>query len=200
MTIEELTNRPKAYYNIDGVGELEMSFFWLGFALILWVQAHTPGGSLWHQPLIYFALLIAILHYGSRAIKAHVTYPRTGFVEYRKGDRLWARIMGVVAGALAVIAIVVVIRSHWENAALTLYGLLFAAGYAWRIARTAPWKWGVVCLLATGSMAIPALPADLPGSRVLLLLLFGGATLAVSGGISLWLYIRHTQAPARDAA
>src|ERR1039457_494141 len=112
MTIQELTNRPKAYYNIDGVGELEMGVFWIGFALILRAQERTPSGSVWHQPLIYFALLVAILHYGSKAVKTHITYPRTGFVEYRKSQRFWTGILAAVSGSLGVVAIVVVIRSH----------------------------------------------------------------------------------------
>lgn len=208
ITLQEILNRPKAYYNIDGVGELGMGFFLLGYVLLAWLQGNTAKDSFWNQMYgfaIYFGLMLSIIHYGSKAIKTYITYPRTGFVEYRRRDKFWRAIMGAVVGALVPIAIVVALRSHWDiTASVTSFGLLCAACYAWGIVRTVRWKWVVVCLVAAGSIAIPALPADLVGSLAnhpwLFFLLFCGAMLAVSGGVSLWLYVRHTQAPTRETA
>ena len=64
-----------------------------------------------------------------------------------------------------------------------------------------------MCVVALGSVAIAVLPADRVGalandSRVgafLLTMMLYGAVLLVSGGISFWLYLRHTEAPAPEA-
>src|ERR1035441_463118 len=85
--VGSLLDRPKLYYNIDGVGELRGGFTMLGFALLMWLQAHSPSGAIWHQMyafVVYMAVMFSIIHYGTKAIKNHITYPPTGFVEYRK--------------------------------------------------------------------------------------------------------------------
>jgi hypothetical protein len=212
MTIAELRRRPKLYFNIDGVGELGAGFFFLGCGLLTWLQDHTPQDSIWrHGFLIYFGVMLAIIHFGGKAIKEHITYPRTGFVEYRKSDRWRAGIMGAVAAPLVLIAALAAHRHHWHMTnAVSVYGVLLAVGLAFGgFARTAGWKWVVVLLGAVGSLGISALPADLVGALAdhtpvpgmvpaklvgawLLLLLYWGTLLMVSGGISLWLYVRNT--------
>ena len=210
--IESLLNRPKAYYNIDGVGELAMGFMCLGYGLLMWLQANAPKDSVWHgMPafIIYFGLMCLILHYGPKAIKKHITYPRTGFVQYRARDTRWRpMILGAVVAAAMTAGLAVALRRHWNlTTPASLIGLLFAASYAYRIARTVRWKWAVVWVVALGSVAIAVLPADLVGALAdhswqgafMLIMMLYGAVLLVSGGISFWLYLRHTEAPAPEA-
>lgn len=219
MTIDELKNRPKFYYNIDGVAELGMGFMMLGWGLIGWLQVRTPADTIWHRmSLIYLGAVLAIIHYGTKAIKEHITYPRTGYVEYRKRDTRWRPgIAAAVIGALIPIALVGARRSHWDlTKFVSLFGLLLTAAYARGVAGWAVrWKWAVVWLMAAGALAIPALPANLVTDAAIhsrsfainkmvgtlyLLALFYGVLMLVSGGISLWLYIRHTEAPAGETA
>jgi hypothetical protein len=215
--IEDLLNRPKAYYYIDGVGEMAGGFMGLGFGPLMWLQAHAPKDSIWHgMPafLVYVGLMCLILHYGPKTIKKHITYPRTGFVEYRKRDTVWRpMILGAVVSAALSVGLMFALRRHWNlTTPVSLIGLLFAASYAYGIARVgmARWKWVVVCVVALGSVAIAVLPADVVGAvgggtsatyrgAFLLTFMLYGAVLLVSGGISFWLYLRHTEAPAQEA-
>src|ERR1019366_6838516 len=90
--IESLLQRPKLYNNIDGVGELGMGFMLLGFALLMWLQVHSPGSAIWHKVYVVLPLILllgSIIDQGSKAIKRHITYPRTGFVEYKKRAKVW---------------------------------------------------------------------------------------------------------------
>ena len=210
--IESILNRPKAYYNIDGVGELAMGFMCLGCGLLMWLQAHAPKDSFWHgMPafIIYFGLMCLILHYGPKAIKKHITYPRTGFVQYRARDSRWRpAILGAVAGAAVAAGLSIALRRHWNlTTPAALFGLLFAATYAYGFARTVRWKWAAAGVVALGSVAIAVLPEDVmgavanhswQGAFVLTMTLYG-AVLSISGGISFWLYLRHTEAPAPEA-
>ena len=210
--IESILNRPKAYYIIDGVGELVGGFMCLGCGLLMWLQAHAPKDSFWHgMPafIIYFGLMCLILHYGPKAIKKRITYPRTGFVQYRARDSRWRpAILGAVAGAAAAVGLAIALGRHWNmTTPAALIGLLFAACYANGFARTVRWKWAVAGVVALGSVAIAMLPPDFVGAvakplwrgAFILTMTLYGAVLLVSGGISFWLYLRHTQAPAQEA-
>jgi hypothetical protein len=119
---------------------------------------------------------------------------------------------------------VLVPRLHRDilTTSVSFIGLFFAACYAFGIARSGGvnalfrWKWAVVLALVIGSLAIAVLPGDLTvtlsvgasvpawfsarsaGAFLLCLMLFG-TLLLISGGISFWLYLRHTQAPVKEA-
>ena len=218
--VDSLMKRPTAYYNIDGTGELGMGFMCLGFALLLWLQLHTPKDSIWNKMYVLFiwvGLMVAIIHYGTKAIKNHITYPRTGFVAYRKQSSIWTAIVAFVVSALSVAGLALAAYSHGHVMMPVLFiGLFFAAGYAFGIARTVPWKWVVVLAQVLGSLTIALLPEDLPASlcggsslpawvsaasagAFLLWLILYGTLLLISGVISFALYLHLTQAPTEEA-
>src|ERR1035438_6134112 len=90
--IESLLQRPKLYYNIDGVGELGIGFMCLGYALFGWLQLHAPKHSAWHQMytfVIYWTVVVLILHHGPKTIKNRFTCRRTGLVDSRPRGKYW---------------------------------------------------------------------------------------------------------------
>lgn len=203
-----------SYYNVDGVGELGIGFMCLSFASIQWLQASTPKDSVWNRMstfLIFIGVMSAVIHYGSKAIKERITYPRTGFVEYPMRYRVWRPlILGAVVSMLASALLVYGVRAHWKiSTPAALLGLLFAASYARSFARTVPWKWTVVWAMGLWSVAVAMLPVDVFGSLAragsplpagmlgawVLCMAAYGVILSISGAISFWLYLRHTQAP-----
>lgn len=215
--VGSLLDRPKFYYNIDGMAELGGSVLCLGCALLLWVETHSSANSVWHR-ILFFAYvgLMLVIHYGTKAIKTHITYPRTGFVEYRRSYRRLTTIIASGLGALVTVGLAIAFRRHWDiTTPASFMGLVFAAAYAYQIARPVRWKWVVVWAIALGSLVIALVPADVLGALandssaahpvrnklagiMLLSLMIYGTILLVSGGISFWLYVRHTQAPARE--
>jgi hypothetical protein len=224
--IESILQRPKLYNNVDGVGELGMGVMLFGFALLMWLQVHSPGSAIWHKVYVVLPLILligSIIDQGSKAIKRHITYRRTGFVEYRKRDNVWLGAIACVTSALVAVGIAFAARSHWSigsHLGLTtpaaLLGLAFAAAYAYGVARSVRWKWIVAAVIAICSVVIAMLPADWAGAIVgspsnagpfspgsvgawLVSILTYGTILLVSGAISFWLYLRHTQPPARTA-
>ena len=217
--IGSLLERPKAYYNVDGVGELGMGFMCLGYTLMAWLQLHAPQDSAWHKMytfVIYMAVMLSIIHYGSKAIKTRITYRRTGFVGYRSRDKYWIPMAaGAGFSALLWVGLHLAVRRQWEiQTPAVLVGLAIASMYV-RLARTVRWKWAVFCVMVAGVVGIAALPADLvetfanhtslnsaiPAKAVgayWLTIVVGGTVMLISGGISLWLYLRHTQPPAQE--
>jgi hypothetical protein len=218
--VDSYLKQPKLYYNIDGLGELGMGFMFLGFALLQWFQVHTPKDAIWNQIyffLFYVGVMLAVIHYGTKAIKTHITYPRTGFVEYRKRYR-WLNVM--IGGALSALTIPVLFfaaRRHWDVTMLpSLFGLVLAVGYTYRLAMATRWKLVVGAAMAAASLVIAFLPpsyfgalADdswithpvrtkLVGGFLLTAIVYGGLWL-ISGGISFRLYLRHTQRPEQES-
>jgi len=213
--VGNLLARPRQYHNIDGVGELGGSAMCLGFALLLWLPAHSPAGSVWHRvPVFVFAGLALLIHYGTKAVKTRITYPRTGFVEYRR--RWHTSAIAAALGAVAAAGLAAGFRRQLDISMLaTVGGLVFAVAYGYHFARAVHWKWAVAGAMAAVSLAIGFLPADVLGAlgsdspaahpdrarlggAVLISLLVYGTMLLVSGGISLGHYLRHTQAPAQE--
>ena len=221
--IESLLDRPKFYYNIDGVGELGIGVMLLGCALLQWLQIHSPKGSIWNSWVALFlwiGLMLSIIDHGSKAIKKHITFPRTGFLEYQKRDTVWRPLVialgaSVLAGGMS---FVLAARSHWDigrshwglTTPAALFGLVFAASYAYRFAKAVRWKWAVVLAMAICSLVIALLPANLVGSLaknswliatyparsvgvLLLSISLYGMLILISGGISFLLYLRHTE-------
>jgi len=226
--IESLMKRPVLYNNIDGVGELGMGFMLLGFALLSWLQANSPRNAIWHRMdvcAVWVGLMLLGIHYGSKAIKTHITYPRTGFVEYRKQKaRGWLAFVQGGVTALVAAGLAFAARSHWDidgshwgiTTPVALMGLVFVLFYMLHIARAVPWKWAVASAMVICSVVIAMLPAGVVGevggstSAVatlsersfgawLLFITMYGAIFLISGGISFVLYLRHTQ-PAAETA
>ena len=201
--VQSYLEQPKRYYNIDGLGEISIGVMMLGFALISWLQASTPKVSLWNRQSSFFvcaALMLIVIDHGAKAGKKRITYPRTGFVEYRRDAK--ARMAPMVLGAVTAAAFGFLMK----------YGRVNPAAVAGMI--VVQWKWLTVAVLAVGSGAIASLPTGLlasiardavagPKSRFtpdmvgswLIEALFIGATIGVSGGITLLRYLRETQAP-----
>ena len=208
-----LVDRPRLYYNIDGLVELGGGLMFLGIALLL----SLPVNSVWHRiSWFVFLGLASTIHYGTKAIKTRITYPRTGFVEYRRDERRRTSIVSGIAAALIVLGLGTAARGHWDTTTFaSLIGLIFAAVYAYRLGRAVRWKWAVAGAIALASIAIGFLPADFLaamandslvthpflakfGGTLVVSFMTYGAMLLVSGGISFWLYLRHTPAPARE--
>jgi len=208
-----LVDRPRLYYNIDGLVELGGGLMFLGIALLL----SLPVNSVWHRiSWFVFLGLASTIHYGTKAIKTRITYPRTGFVEYRRDERRRTSIVSGIAAALIVLGLGTAARGHWDTTTFaSLIGLIFAAVYAYRLGRAVRWKMAFAGAIALASIAIGFLPADFLaamandslvthpflakfGGTLVVSFMTYGAMLLVSGGISFWLYLRHTQAPARE--
>jgi peptidoglycan/LPS O-acetylase OafA/YrhL len=167
--------------------------------------------------------MVAMIYFGTRAIKNHITYPRTGFVAYRKQNRIWTAIVASVVSALSVVGLVLAAHSHRHIVMPVFFiGLFFAAGYVFGIARSGGvnalfrWKWVVVLAQVIGSLLIALLPEDLSAALAygpsvpagfsassagafLLWLILYGTLLLISGAISFSLYLLHTQSPTEEA-
>ncbi len=211
--IEEYTDRPKRYFNIDGLGEVGMGVICLGFALIGWFQNSMPRHSFWSGGYAFIFLAVAlglVIHFGTRIIKQRITHPRTGFVSYpwERMNIMIRVLLGLACGAVvALIAVWIIrlkvvtplIRPEFSRSSIMLvWAIIFAVVYAARIAGRIRWKWVVALILASGPIAISKFSLGYD-ERWLLWALFYGLTFLISGGISFYQYLKHTQPAVRTA-
>lgn len=180
-----LPDRPRAYFNDDGLGELGVALFCLG----------ATASHYLDLPAVSVLVLAAAIHFGTRAIKARWTYPRTGFVEYRMRDAVWIPAFVIApAAALIAIALAVVLRHPSGLGAVhPIFGAVVTVSYAWGVARAVRWKWTVVLCMALATLYLALTP---PAGMELWPMAVYGLLLLISGAITLFQYTRTP--PARD--
>src|SRR5512138_856027 len=111
----DVEQRVKRYWYTDGIGELIGGgmFLLLGlyFSLQQYFGDRSLVGALLQSGLVLF--LIVAIFFGRRlinALKARLTYPRTGYVEYQaiEKNKFWQRVL-TMAIAMAIAMFMVVI-------------------------------------------------------------------------------------------
>lgn len=201
----EVEQRVRRYWYTDGLGELIGGGMFLLLGLYFAIQARLGEGSLIRGILQASLALLMIggMFLGRRLInslKARLTYPRTGYVEYRVDPRAvrWKRILGMSLGfAIAALGVSFtrLFRSFDSTVALT--GLIVAVILIIIQARSS----GLVrfYLLAAVSLVL-GLALSLSGwpQGYNLGLFYGmmGACYIVSGGLTLRRYLLQNPLPA----
>lgn len=175
--------------------------------------------------LLFFAvvlLMFCLMQWVPRAIKRRITWPRTGYVAHhlvgptaksKKG--FWTvMVVGVVfsaamgaggayLGRLSDLGhsgphgVVLGGRQDWINFEWIGVAPLYVAIYGWLFCRdrSYPWKWLVLLFMALELFAIAIVaPGDFAAMGQLMLLVTG-LTWITSGGVTLYLFVRHTQRP-----
>jgi len=111
--IDKVIQRTHRYWYEDGLNEIATGCMFVGCGLLLFMMYSVPPGSLL-APILAIGFVILVAFGGlavSRAVKAvknHVTYPRTGYVSYRRPGsnrrrRLIVAGLGITLGMLCIV-------------------------------------------------------------------------------------------------
>jgi len=210
-------DRPKRYENIDGTGEMAVGVMMLSFALVGYLSAVLPEGALGRKnglatfefiPVVFIPVW-AFQHWGVKAIKRHFTWPRTGYVAYRRVGWSWWKaivatfVLGAVFGTGSACLMLLARRFHVMSVERAVYLAVLLAAYAFSVfrwSREHAWKWLVLVFMGLGLLAIALV---VPGGAVESfppVALFLGLVWLGSGVATLYSYLRHTQPPVPAAA
>ncbi len=114
-TIQEYSLRPGRYVNIDGSFELGWGMMLFLFALSHYLTIVFPRPSIWTKGLGALLFICAALGpmLAPKAIKRFITWPRTGYVAFRRGKVFW---IAIITGAFvsAVVSLWIVRREMPE--------------------------------------------------------------------------------------
>jgi hypothetical protein len=197
---KEIEQKTRRYWYVDGLAEIFIGLLLVVVGLLVLAPEQFPGGS-WLR-LIAVAGLVVIVAGGAwlggrvvRAVKARITYPRTGYVNYRKPSRqrrLRNFLIMIPIAACWVVLILIFGQGliAWVPLidGLVLGAILWVAGM------------GLLrfYLLAGLSLAVGGILAYFQiGGNVgqMVFDLIMGLSLAVSGTITLIHYLRQTSVP-----
>lgn len=189
------------YFYDDGLAELASGAIFLAIGLLFLVEALASPGSL---PRNFSAVGIVILVGGGiwlaslavRWAKARITYPRTGYVRFRRPARTRQRRIGtLILGAsvsIAVVLLLSVVGPAYLAWIPTFHGLLIGGFLLFMGSHLGLIRF---CLLAgfsalAGTAASLAGLGDTLGSAAYFVAM--GIALLCSGGVTLYLYLRRS--------
>ena len=107
--MKQIEQRVKRYWYSDGIAELASGGLFVLLGLYFWLQVIFGEGSLISVFLQVILVLVMIAGFiGVRwlvnTLKARLTYPRTGYVEYRVDDREVRQRRWIIVAAAALVA------------------------------------------------------------------------------------------------
>lgn len=197
----DLERRGKQYFYDDGITEMAAGGLFLAIAALFLVEALAPAGSLFPSfSAIGLVVLVAggmwIIGAVVRYAKARITYPRTGYVRYRRAARSPQR----RAGAFILAAVIsmgltfalMATAPASDNLVVAILGLAIGAflayiGYQVGVGRF--YILAAVSLVAGLGVSLAGV-GEIMGNSIY----FGvmAAALAVSGATALTGYLRST--------
>jgi hypothetical protein len=203
--IKEVEQRVKRYWYTDGIAELAGGGMFLLLGLYFGIQGYLGENSLVSVLLqASLALLMIAGAFGVRwlvnVLKARVTYPRTGYVQYHVNERDATRrrwIVGGIGMVVAIASILLVDALRSLDAMVLVTGLLVGAVFIILRGRAS----GLKRFYALGGLAI-VLGVVLAFSRLpqaySLGLFYGllGVGVLVSGALVLHRYLSENPLPA----
>ncbi len=202
--LSDVEQRVRRYWYTDGLGELIGGGMFLLLALYFSFRQYfgdqSPMNVILRLSLIGF--MIVALFFGRRlinALKTRLTYPRTGYVEYPMVDKYkrWRRILTlaiaigiglfliamlrsvsaidpVVAVTGGLVAVILVIKQGWSSGMPRFYLLC------------------ILALVLGVALSLSGLPT---GYNMALFCGLIGITFAISGGLTLWRYLKENPLP-----
>jgi hypothetical protein len=201
----EIARRPVRYWNVDGLPELVMGCLWA-----LWGGAWLVGETLprdWRRDIYWTAAPALLVFTGWAAVwiikwlKARLTFPRTGYVEWKEPSR--GANLGSAAVALITAAVLAgfVVRNDAGGgrfAAPVLGVILSLAFVVASVTQRAPHYLALAAVAATLGLALATIEGDWLTANWLFIGV--GAATALVGAVRLTRFIRKHPRPAMEGA
>jgi|SRR3990170_8481642 len=109
--LDELARRPRRYWTIDGLPELVVGVLWIIWGGAWLIGQNIPHDWRWAAYWLIVPPVLALsgfaVNWITRRLKERITFPRTGYVEWRKpSNRVSLGVGLAIAGIAAVLAVV----------------------------------------------------------------------------------------------
>jgi len=202
----DVEQRVKRYWYTDGIAELASGGMFILLGIFLAAQQYFMENSLFgglsQGGLVIFLIGgMAIGRWFIKALKARLTYPRTGYVEYhvdRRNTNLRRAIAAVVALLVAGFSLVFAERvASFLNLTLALTGILVGVIFIVLQGRSSGlerfYVLGGTSIVLGIALSLSALPQ---GYSLGLFYSMMGFVLIISGGIVLRRYLQENPSPA----
>ena len=206
--IKQVEQRIKRYWYRDGIAELASGGLFVLLGLYFWLQVIFGEGSIISVFLQVILVLVMIAGFiGVRwlvnTLKARLTYPRTGYVEYRVDDREVRQRRWIIVAAAAIVSgasIVFEIYIHELDSMILIIGLLAGIIFIALRGRSSGLKrfyvLGGLAIVLGVALSFSSLPQITD-----LALFFGtlGIVIVTSGGLVLRRYLSDNPLPLENS-
>lgn len=203
----DVEKRVKRYWYSDGIAELSLGGMFLLLGVYFGLQGYLgedSQASVIMQVGLFVIVFAGIVGVGwvVNTLKARITYPRTGYVEYRKdGQDIKQRRNIFIGVALALVAASIILFDFFRNLDSMILGtgvLVGAVFIALRGKSTGATRFhvvGVFSILLGVTLSLDKLPQEYN-----LALFYGlfGIVVMISGGIVLLRYLRENPMPSEE--
>ncbi|MFZ1548719.1 MAG: hypothetical protein WAT12_16775 [Candidatus Nitrotoga sp.] len=200
----QIEQRLRRYWYKDGIGEMMGGVMFLVLAAYFSLQQYLGDesfiGGMLQAGLVL--LLIGGVYVGRRVVnsaKARITYPRTGYVEYRTNSRnavLMRVLAALTAMTVASVSIIVVRRFDSIDAMVAVTGLLVAVIFAVKQGLTSGlgrfYFMSALSIVLGGVLSVSGL---VRGYNLGLFYGLMGLAFVISGGLTLKSYLRENPLP-----
>jgi hypothetical protein len=138
IDLDQIARRPTKYWNADGIPELMMGFLWMLWGGAMAFGETLPRGATARN--VYWMFTPAVLAlsgfaatWATRKLKARLTFPRAGYVEWKEPTRAQRVVVAVVAMVAASVLVGLIVTSRasgLEHVAAPGVGVLLSLAFA----------------------------------------------------------------------
>jgi hypothetical protein len=203
----DVEGRVKRYWYSDGIADISVGAMFLMLGLFFGVQGYFGEGSTVSVILQVSMVLVMVggifgVQWLVNTLKSRLTYPRTGYVEYRAKDKDSNQRRFVVIGVALIIAVASIVLFDFirelDTMVLTsgiLVGIVFIALRGKSTGVTRFYVLGVIAIILGVGLSLGDLSQEYN-----LALFYGleGIMLMITGGIVLQRYISENPMPADE--
>lgn len=204
VDLRDAEHRAQRYWTIDGLPELLMGALWIVWGAAFLAGEALPRGPAWN---VYWMFTPAVLAFSGVAavwaikqLKARITFPRTGYVEWKEPSRPQRLLTAAVAILTAMLLVVIISTGRArgvESAAAPALGVILSLGFlVASVRQRAPYLLALAAVALTLAVVFGTVARGWYSVNWMFIAL--GAAAVVVGTIRLRIFLRkHPLEPAR---
>jgi hypothetical protein len=196
LDLTDIEHRAKRYWNVDGLPELMMGLLWMLWGGSWLFGQSLPRGTAWNVYWMFTPALLALSGVASvwatKKLKARITFPRTGYVEWKgptRGERLTAAAVAMGAAMLLVALLAKSQTEGLEHVMAPGLGVLFSLAFVVAsLSQKAPHLLALAGVALILGLAFRASSTGWDDMNWMLIAL--GAATVILGAARLWIFVR----------
>jgi hypothetical protein len=135
LNLDDVARRPQRYWDVDGLPELMMGCLWMIWGAAWLLGENLPRDGHYQMYWLFVPALLALSGFAAvwatKRLKARLTFPRTGYVEWKEPTRS-AKLAAAAVAMLSAMALVLMIsrdRARGEQATAPVLGVILSLAF-----------------------------------------------------------------------
>ena len=200
--LEDALRRPKRYWTADGIPEIAIGAFWLLWAAIILLPMAAPQLAKAKSLISIFGVFLApvFLDWAVKRWKERVTYPRTGYVQFRPPSATMRLTLASLAGAVAIGVVLAIRFGGWmvRDKVATALGVVITLTLlqlAWRLRSV---RLAILCWVVAAAGFAVNMAGVSHDDSILYVFLAAGVVCVLDGALRMFEYVRQHPLPAGE--